>query len=53
MAEEFTHDELQELQQRAEKLASEHESDASLRTALQLFQEAAGNLQVKLPAKEQ
>ncbi len=44
MAELFTRQELEELQQRAEELSQEHESDASLRTALQLFGEAAGNL---------
>ena len=40
----FTQQELQELQQRAQDLAQEHESDASLRAALQLLGEAAGNL---------
>ena len=44
MAELFTREELEELQQRAQELATEHESDASLRAALQLLGEAAGNL---------
>jgi hypothetical protein len=44
VAELFTQQELQELQQRAQELAQEHESDASLRAALQLLGEAAGNL---------
>ena len=40
----FTQAELEELQQRATELAQEHESDASLRAALQLLAEAAGNV---------
>ncbi len=44
MAEMFTQSELEELQRRAQELALEHESDASLRAALQLLGEAAGNL---------
>ena len=44
VAELFTAEELEELQQRAQDLAFEHESDASLRAALQLLGEAAGNL---------
>jgi hypothetical protein len=44
VAEMFTQAELQELQQRAQDLAQEYESDASLRAALQLLGEAAGNL---------
>ena len=49
MAELFTSQELEELQQRATELASEHESDAGLRSALQLLAEAAGNLVHKIP----
>ena len=44
VAEMFTQAELEELQQRAQDLSQEHESDASLRAALQLLGEAAGNL---------
>ncbi len=44
VAEPFSQEELQELQDRAMELAQEQEQDASLRTALQLLGEAAGNL---------
>ena len=52
MAELFTQQELEEIQERAMQLASEREDDASLRTALQLFGEAAGNLIPKVTAAE-
>ena len=42
-------EELQSLQDRAMELAAEQEMDASLRTALQLLAEAAGNVVPKLP----
>ena len=48
VAEPFTQDELQALQERAMELAQEQEQDASLRTALQLLGEAAGNLVPKV-----
>ena len=48
MAEPFSPDELQELHDRAMELAQEQESDASLRTALQLLAEAAVNLMPKI-----
>jgi hypothetical protein len=44
VAEPFTPEELRALQERADELALEQETDASLRTALQLLAEAAGNL---------
>jgi hypothetical protein len=44
VAEPFTPEELEALQQRANELALEQESDAGLRAALQLLAEAAGNL---------
>ena len=44
MAELFSERELEEIQRRATELASQYEDDASLRTALQLLAEAAGNL---------
>jgi hypothetical protein len=44
MAEHFTQEELQEIQDRANELAREQESDPGLRAALQLLAEAAGNL---------
>ena len=53
MPELFSQEELEELQQRASELASEHEDDASLRTALQLLAEAAGNLIPKLTSGPQ
>jgi hypothetical protein len=46
----FTPQELEQLQERALRLASENEDDASLRTALQLLAEAAGNLIPKVTA---
>ena len=49
MAELFTQEELQEIQDRAMELAHEQEQDASLRAALQLLAEAAGNLVPKIP----
>ena len=49
MAERFTTEELQALHDRAMELAAEQEMDASLRTALQLLAEAAGNVVPKLP----
>jgi hypothetical protein len=48
VAEPFSPDELQELHDRAMELASEQESDASVRTALQLFAESAANLMPKI-----
>ena len=48
MAELFTQEELQQLQDRAMELAHEQEQDASLRSALQLLAEAAGNLVPKV-----
>ena len=44
VAERFTQEELQQLQDRAHELAQDQESDAGLRAALQLLAEAAGNL---------
>ena len=44
MADLFSQEELQEIERRAHELATEHESDAGLRAALQLLAEAAGNL---------
>ena len=52
MAEPFTVTELEEIQQRAMELAHENEDNASLRTALQLLGEAAGNLIPKVAAEE-
>ena len=52
MAEMFTVDELRSLQERAESLAKEHESDAGLRAALQVLGEAAANLNQKLPGAD-
>ncbi len=49
MAQPFTQEELEQLQQRAMELSHEQESDAGLRSALQLFAEAAGNLAHKIP----
>lgn len=51
MAELFSQAELEGLQERALALASEHEDNASLRTALQLLAEAAANLIPKVPAE--
>ena len=48
MAEPFSQEELQQLQERAMELAHEQEQDASLRAALQLLGEAAGNLTPKV-----
>jgi hypothetical protein len=48
VAEPFNPDELQELHDRAMELAQDQESDASLRTALQLFAESAANLMPKI-----
>ena len=50
MSDLFTSQELEELQERALRLASEHEADASLRAALQLLAESAGNLIPKVAA---
>ena len=50
MADLFTSQELEQLQERASQLASEYEDDASLRAALQLLAEAAGNLIPKVTA---
>jgi len=52
VAEQFTGEELEELEKRANELAVEHESDASMRAALHLFAEAAGNLVPKLTTSE-
>ena len=52
MAEMFSVKELRELQERAEELAHEHESDAGLRAALQVLGEAAANLNTKLPGAD-
>ena len=49
VAEPFTSEELMELQERAMDLSHEQESDAGLRSALQLLAEAAGNLANKIP----
>ena len=48
MAELFTHQELEEIEQRSHALATEQD-DASLRTALQVLGEAAANLRAKVP----
>lgn len=48
MAEPFSPDELQELHDRAMQLAQDQESDASVRTGLQLLAEAAANLMPKI-----
>jgi hypothetical protein len=50
VAELFTHEELKELEKRAYELAQEYDDDPSLRQALQLLAEAAGNVQPRLPA---
>ena len=52
MAEMFTQEELQELQDRSNELASANDADASLRTGLQLLAEAAANLIPKIGAVE-
>jgi hypothetical protein len=52
MAELWTQQELKQIEERALELAHEHESDAGLRTALQVFGEAAGNLALKLPPRD-
>jgi hypothetical protein len=52
MAEMFTKEELEQIQDRANELANVNETDASLRTALQLFAESAGNLIPKIGAVE-
>ena len=51
-AEQFTPEELAELERRANELATEHEADAGLRAALHLFAESAGNLIPKLTSAE-
>jgi hypothetical protein len=48
VAEPFSPDELQQIHDRALELAQDQESDASLRTGLQLFAEAAANLMPKI-----
>lgn len=48
MAEPFSPEELQQLHDRAMELAQDQESDASLRTGLQLLAEAAANLMPKI-----
>ena len=48
MAEPFSPEELQQLHDRAMELAQDQESDASLRTSLQLLAEAAANLMPKI-----
>ena len=52
LAELFTREELEEIQQRALQLATEHEESAGLRAALQLLGEAAGNVIPKVVAEE-
>ena len=52
MADLFSQQELEAIQQRASELATQHEADAGLRAALQLLAEAAGNLIPKIPAAE-
>ena len=52
VAELFTQQELEELQRRASELATEHEADAALRVALQLFAETAGNLVPLVPKSD-
>ncbi len=52
MAERFTVEELEALHRRANELAVEHETDASLRAALQAFAETAANLAVKVKGTE-
>jgi hypothetical protein len=49
MAKRFTQEELEEIRDRANELAIEQDQDASLRTALQLLAEAAGNVVPKIP----
>jgi hypothetical protein len=44
----FSPDELEELERRANELAVSNEADAGLRTALQAFAETAANLAVKI-----
>ncbi|MBA3365886.1 MAG: hypothetical protein H0U03_08895 [Actinobacteria bacterium] len=53
MAELFTQEELESIQERANALATEQEGDAGLRAALQLLGEAAANLIPKVAAAEQ
>ena len=48
MAELFTQQELEEIERRANTLATEQD-DARLRTALQVLEEAAANLRAKVP----
>jgi hypothetical protein len=48
VAERFTQEELEALRDRAFSLAQEQEQDASLRAALQLLAEAAGNVAPKV-----
>jgi hypothetical protein len=48
VAEPFSPEELQQLHDRAMELAQDQESDASLRTGLQLFAESAANLMPKI-----
>jgi hypothetical protein len=50
-AQNFTHDELEKIRDRAESLAHD-EADPSVRTALQLLGEAAANLAVKVSGQE-
>ena len=52
VAERFTAEELEALHQRANELAVEQETDASLRAALQAFAETAANLAVKVKGTE-
>jgi hypothetical protein len=53
VAELFSRQELEDISERANDLASENESDPGLRAALQLFAEAAANLSAKVGAAEQ
>jgi hypothetical protein len=48
VAEAFSPEELQQIHDRAMELAQDQESDASLRTGLQLLAEAAANLMPKI-----
>ena len=48
MPEQFSPQELEELERRANELAVSNEADAGLRAALQAFAETAGNLAIKI-----
>ncbi len=53
MADQFTAEELQEVERRAHALSTAQETEAGMRAALQLLAEAAGNVASKLPPADE